>query len=259
MGALHQGHLDIVQRAHRENGLTVTSVFVNPRQFNDSTDFDTYPRKLEHDEQKLASAGCDMLLAPEVEAIYPSHDPYPRPAFDLGLLGEVLEGPRRPGHFEGMLDVVHRLFCIVQPNRAYFGQKDLQQLLIVKAFAQQHHPDVEIVAHPTQRAADGLALSSRNARLSPAGRKEASSLYQSMVAIARQAPNAASPENVVQTQKDQLKTRPRVQEVEYLSVREARDLAPCDWHLNTEKVICAAVWIEGVRLIDNLFIPQEKT
>lgn len=259
MGALHEGHLYLIREACAQNDYVVVSVFVNPRQFNQAADFESYPREPSEDARMAAQAGAGLVFIPEESDMYPCKDPYPRPKFDLGQAGAVLEAAHRPGHFEGVLDVVHRLFCMVRPDRAYFGLKDYQQYLIVRDFSATHHPDLEIVGLPTQRASDGLALSSRNQRLSAAARRQAPCIYQTLRWMADQAAaNACSLRPVEEQARQYLEKQPHVQRIEYLSFRDALTLdARTTMPASQPMVVCAAVWLDGVRLIDNLLIPAK--
>ncbi|MGV3638524.1 MAG: pantoate--beta-alanine ligase, partial [Flavobacteriales bacterium] len=177
MGALHQGHLDLVHRAKREHAKVACSIFVNPLQFNSLDDLKHYPRQLEEDRKLLTEAGCDALFAPEKEAIFADFTPQ---TYDLGVLNDHWEGPSRPNHFQGVVNVVERLFHYVRPDEAYFGEKDRQQLTLLRFIAAQQHWPVRITGCPTVRAADGLALSSRNARLDPRERQQATILYKAL-------------------------------------------------------------------------------
>lgn len=168
MGALHEGHLSLVERAVSENDITVTSVFVNPTQFNNPIDLATYPRDEESDFRLLAKAGVSVAFAPSVEEMYPGGvEGRERHEFALGMAAVVMEGKFRPGHFQGVAEVVSRLFRIVRPTRAYFGEKDFQQIAVIRNMVETEGIDVEIVPCPIRRADDGLALSSRNALLTP--------------------------------------------------------------------------------------------
>ena len=169
MGALHAGHLSLVERCRRECDVVVVSVFVNPTQFNDRNDLKNYPRTPEKDLALLEGAGVDVAFLPGVEDVYPQEDTR---RFDFGPVERVMEGPLRPGHFNGVGQVVSRLFDLVKPHRAYFGEKDFQQVAVIRELVRQLRMPVEIVACPIRRDADGLALSSRNALLNPAQRKE---------------------------------------------------------------------------------------
>ena len=179
MGALHAGHRSLVERARRENRTVVVSVFVNPTQFNDKNDLKHYPRTPEADERLLAEAGADFVLMPPVEEIYPEPDTR---VFDFGQVDKVMEGAHRPGHFNGVAQVVSRLFAIVQPDKAYFGEKDFQQIAVIRAMVRQLQIPVQIVPCPIVRGADGLALSSRNALLTAEHRAAAPQIYAALKA-----------------------------------------------------------------------------
>ena len=174
MGALHAGHRSLVERARKENDTVVVSVFVNPTQFNDKNDLKNYPRTPEADCAILEAAGADIVFMPSVEDIYPEPDTR---VFDFGLIDKVMEGATRPGHFNGVAQVVSRLFALVNPRRAYFGEKDFQQIAIIKAMVEQLSIDVDIVECAIVRGEDGLALSSRNELLTPEHRAAAPHIY----------------------------------------------------------------------------------
>lgn len=175
MGALHEGHASLVKRSVKDNDVTVVSVFVNPTQFNDKTDLNTYPRTLEADCKLLESVGADYVLAPSADEIYPSPD---NRHFEFPPVTTVMEGAHRPGHFNGVCQVVSRLFYIVRPDRAYFGEKDWQQIAVIKALVKYLELDVKIVECPIVREEDGLAKSSRNTLLAPDERAIAPAIYQ---------------------------------------------------------------------------------
>ena len=177
MGALHDGHLSLVKRCLNENNICVVSIFVNPTQFNNKTDLEKYPRNLERDINLLKSVGCNVVFAPSVKQIYPKVD---KRQFDFGPLDKVMEGTYRPGHFNGVAQVVSRLFDIVAPKKAYFGEKDFQQLAIIREMVKQYHIPVEIIGCPIVREKDGMALSSRNERLSADERKRAVKISQTL-------------------------------------------------------------------------------
>ena len=177
MGALHEGHASLVRRSVKENGITVVSVFVNPTQFNDKNDLKNYPRDLEADCRLLESCGADYVLAPEVEEMYPTPDTR---QFEFPPVSTVMEGAHRPGHFNGVCQVVSRLFYIVRPDRAYFGEKDWQQIAVVKAMVRQLGLPVQIVECPIVRDDDGLARSSRNTLLAPDERAIAPTIYKAL-------------------------------------------------------------------------------
>ena len=170
MGALHDGHLSLVERCVKENDVCVVSVFVNPTQFNDKHDLETYPRTLDKDCTLLEPVGCDYVFAPSAEEMYPEPDTR---TFDFGTVSAVMEGARRPGHFNGVAQIVSKLFYVVEPDNAYFGEKDFQQIAVIRAMVKQLDIPVKINDCPILREADGLALSSRNVRLTPEQRQKA--------------------------------------------------------------------------------------
>ena len=188
MGALHAGHRSLVERARRENGTVVVSVFVNPTQFNDKNDLKHYPRTPEADARLLEEAGADFVLMPTVEEIYPQPDTR---QFDFGLIDKVMEGATRPGHFNGVAQVVSRLFDIVRPARAYFGEKDFQQIAVIKSMVAQLALPIEIVECAIVRGEDGLALSSRNTLLDAAHRAAAPHIYATLRAAVTQSQGMA--------------------------------------------------------------------
>ena len=178
MGALHQGHVSLLEKSLEENEVTVCSVYVNPAQFNNKDDLKFYPRTLEEDKNRLEQLGCDVMFAPSDDIMYPGEQAI---NIDVGYFGNIMEGAFRPGHFSGVAIVVVKLLNIVNPNKAYFGQKDLQQFAVLKRMAEELFFDVSLVKMPVIREKDGLAMSSRNKRLSEEQRKEAPLLYQSLL------------------------------------------------------------------------------
>lgn len=248
MGALHQGHLALVQAAREEGNAVAVSIFVNPLQFTNADDLARYPRQLDQDRALLEGAGCDMLFAPDKEGIFADFEPR---TYDLAPLDEVLEGPSRPGHFQGVVNVVERLFHYVRPDVAFFGEKDRQQLAIIRHAAQAHRWPERIVGMPTVRAGDGLALSSRNQRLSPAERAIAPVLYRSLLAAAAQAFNGPV-ELAVKAGLDTLATEPSVQ-LDYFAIAHPATLQPLThWNGLDEAVALVAAQVGPVRLIDNI-------
>ncbi|MDR1737596.1 MAG: pantoate--beta-alanine ligase [Candidatus Symbiothrix sp.] len=249
MGALHEGHLSLVRQMTAENEVAVVSIFVNPTQFNDKEDLRKYPRTLAADCALLQTVGDHILVfAPSVEEIYPQVDTR---LFAFGDLESVMEGKFRPGHFNGVAQVVSRLFDIVHPTRAYFGEKDFQQLAIIRAMAQQLQLPVEIVAHPIVREADGLALSSRNTRLTPSQRQYAPAIAQTLF-VAHSQKGKMSVETLKQSVVDQINRLPEMR-VEYFELVDSDTLQSIrDWH-DTDKIrACIAVFDGDVRLIDNI-------
>lgn len=255
MGALHDGHLSLVAKAREQNDLVVVSVFVNPIQFNNQEDLAKYPRTVDADLEKLSAAGADIAFVPSVEEMYP--EPV-NTVYHFGPLEEVMEGPRRPGHFSGVAVVVRRLFDLAQPNRAYFGEKDFQQIAIIRNLLEQIKYPIELVPCPIVRADDGLALSSRNMRLSPEARAVAPNIYATLC----QAVEMSEFEDVESVQLWVMDTLSSFHEVnplkeglrfepEYFEIVNDITLQPIeDWDDAQGVVGCIAVWLDGVRLID---------
>lgn len=250
MGALHEGHVALIKQAASENDFVVASIFVNPIQFNNPDDLAKYPRTPEADLEKLEKAGCNVVFVPDVEEIYP--EPATQ-VYDFGMLDKVMEGRFRPGHFNGVAIVVKRLFDIIQPQKAYFGMKDYQQLQVIKALVRQEDIDVEIVPCATVREADGLAMSSRNVRLTPEQRQAAPSIYQALKGIRESTSYLTVMETSAQAVK-QIESN-GVLKVEYLELADATTLMPVsDWEDASQIIACVAVHAGSVRLIDNLLI-----
>lgn len=250
MGALHTGHLSLVKRSLEETDITVVSIFVNPRQFNDPADLAKYPRPVEDDIRLLAEAGAHLLFLPEVEDIYPPGDNRVID-FDPGPLAAGMEGFFRPGHFQGMAEVVYRLLEIVRPDRLFMGQKDYQQLAIVRRMVQHYDLPVEVVMCPTQREPNGLAMSSRNVRLSAAARARAGVIHDALVA-GRAAFREGQPAGAIRQMAVDM-IRQAGFEVEYYDIVNGNTLmSVTDRHEAPLIVACCAVRAEDVRLIDNM-------
>ncbi|MDR1416114.1 MAG: pantoate--beta-alanine ligase [Prevotellaceae bacterium] len=248
MGALHRGHLSLVQRCKKECGATVVSVFVNPTQFNDKADLERYPRTLEADVQLLQAAGCDVVFAPDEREIYPSPDTR---VFDFGLLEKVMEGERRPGHFNGVAQVVSRLFDAVKPDCAYFGEKDFQQVAIVREMVRQLELPVEIVRCPIVREPDGLAMSSRNALLTPEKRAAAPLIAKTLFAAVDKVCSVDLP-TLKQFVADAINASEHLR-LDYFEVVCARTLQPvASLNDDCSKQACIAVYAGEIRLIDNV-------
>ena len=248
MGALHAGHLSLVRRALSECDRCIVSVFVNPTQFNDPRDLETYPRTLEADSTLLASVGTSALFAPEVSTIYPEEDTR---TFDVGAVAEVMEGRYRPGHFNGVMQVVSRLFDIVHPDCAYFGEKDFQQIAVIRAMVRLIGSPVEIIACPIVREADGLALSSRNVRLSAEERREAPQIYR-ILSESRSWAKEMSPQQVIDQVTEQINAVPHLR-VEYFEIVDTDSLQPiASWSDSPAPHGCITVYCGEVRLIDNI-------
>ncbi|WP_139925037.1 pantoate--beta-alanine ligase [Hymenobacter sp. DG01] len=254
MGALHEGHLQLVRASAQECDVVVASIFVNPTQFNNPDDFRLYPRLPEADAELLGPAGCTALFLPAVA------DMYPQPTvlhFDFGPLERVMEGAHRPGHFNGVATVVSKLFHLSRPHRAYFGQKDLQQVTIVRQLVADLSFDLAVVAFPTVREADGLAMSSRNRRLDAPARALAPRLYQSLqLAEGLVQAGEATPEAVREAVRAFLSSQPAI-ELEYIEVADAQTLQPLtDWQPGRPVALCLAAHLGGVRLIDNVVVER---
>lgn len=251
MGALHQGHLSLLQQALAASSHTVCSIFVNPAQFNKAEDLEKYPRMPEQDLALLEAAGCHTVFLPEVAEMYPV------PAhthFEFGLLGDVMEGSFRPGHFSGVALVVSKLFNIVAPDLAYFGQKDLQQCRIIEQLVQDLAFQVSVQLVPTIREADGLALSSRNMRLSAAGRQTATHLYKALQQAAAALKQGISPKTARNNALSYLQGVHQL-EPEYFCIVNGGTLQELEHVSEGEQTaICVAAYVEGVRLIDNLLL-----
>ena len=244
MGALHEGHLSLVRRALKENDCCIVSVFVNPTQFNNPRDLETYPRTLDADSR----IGTTALFAPEVETIYPEPDTR---VFHVGAVAEVMEGKYRPGHFNGVMQVVSRLFNLVQPDRAYFGEKDFQQIAVLRAMAREIKSPVEIIACPIVREEDGLARSSRNTLLSEEGRAQAPNIYR-ILSESRTWSKELSPKAVIERATQLLDAIPTLR-VEYFEIVDADTLQPITrWEDSPKPHGCITVYCGDVRLIDNI-------
>lgn len=251
MGALHAGHKSLVDRARKENDIVVVSVFVNPTQFNNAEDLRTYPRTEEADAALLAAAGVDYVFMPSVEEVYPEPDTR---VFDLGPVAEVMEGAMRPGHFNGVAQIVSKLFAIVRPTRAYFGEKDFQQIAVIRRMAELEGFDLEIVDCPIVREDDGLALSSRNVRLSEEARAIAPNIRRLLVASLDLKKQGYSPVEVARLTKDAIDNIDGL-DTEYYQIVDAATMQPiAEWSEAGKHgaVGCVTVYCGGVRLIDNI-------
>lgn len=252
MGALHEGHLSLVEKAVKENPCVIASVFVNPTQFNNPNDLASYPRNEKEDFKLLAQAGCTAVFAPSVEEIYPGGvDSQPAHEFQLGTAAEVMEGKFRPGHFQGVAQIVSLLFRLVNPDRAYFGEKDFQQIAVIRNMIKSEGINVEIIPCPIKRADDGLALSSRNALLSPEQRAIAPEIRKALLQSLDYAKNH-SVRATINTVVEQLNAIPELK-VEYFEIVDARTLLPIEeWEESPWIVGCITVYCGKVRLIDNI-------
>ena len=247
MGALHEGHLSLVKRCRKENDIVVVSVFVNPTQFNNKEDLLTYPRTEEADKKLLESANCDIVFMPTAEEMYPEPDTR---VFNLGAVAEVMEGPMRPGHFNGVAQVVSKLFMFVEPDRAYFGEKDFQQIAVIRSMVKLEGFKLEIVSCPIVREEDGLAKSSRNVRLSKESRSIAPKIAETLFASV----DYAKSHTLKETQKYVIDTiNGYGMEVEYYEIVDGISMQPvANWQDSDYVVGCITVYCGGVRLIDNI-------
>jgi pantoate--beta-alanine ligase len=248
MGALHRGHLSLVDLSKSMCDITVVSIFVNPTQFNDRADYRRYPRTPEDDAAMLENTGCDIIFIPAEEEIYPEKDDR---IFDFGKLDKVMEGKFRPGHFNGVAQVVSRLFDIVNPDKSFFGQKDFQQVGIIKSMIRQLNLSVEIIVAPIVREQDGLAMSSRNMLLTENQRTEAAKISRALLYAKEQA--LKIPLNDLRDEVTRrINSSPEL-EVEYMEIVDAAGLQPVsEWDDVGEIFACVAVHAGNIRLIDNV-------
>ena len=251
MGAIHRGHMALVKRAREENVSTAVSIFVNPTQFGPSEDYTRYPRDLQADLAVLREGGVDLVFTPSAEEIYP-------PGFDRwvdpGVLATRLEGASRPGHFRGVCTVVLKLFNLFRPDRAYFGEKDGQQLLVVEAMARDLNTGAEVVRVPTVRGDDGLALSSRNARLSHGERRAATVLWRSLCLARRQFQDGVRDARSIRRQMEECIASEPLAKADYVSIADAATLEELD-SVDRPALVSLAVWVGATRLIDNIRLP----
>jgi len=248
MGALHAGHISLVKRCVAENDVCVVSIFVNPTQFNNPNDLLTYPRTLDEDCLLLESSGCTYVFAPSVEEMYPEPD---NRVFDFGTVAQVMEGARRPGHFNGVAQIVSKLFYAVKPDVSYFGEKDFQQIAVIRAMVKQLEIPVEIVDCPIQRESDGLALSSRNTRLTPEQRQKAPVIARTLKESITFVPEK-SVQQVIDYVVSTLNNVPDMS-VEYFEIVDGNTLESIsNWSDTTYPVGCITVYCGEVRLIDNV-------
>ena len=249
MGALHAGHLSLVERARKECSVVVVSIFVNPTQFNDKGDLAAYPRTLPADLELLSPIGPDYVFAPSVEEVYPTPDTR---EFDFGMVDKVMEGASRPGHFNGVGQVVSKLFDFVEPHKAYFGEKDFQQIAVIKELVRQMGSPVEIVECPIVRDADGLALSSRNTLLDEAHRAAAPHIYATLRKAVERKAEFATPAEMVAWVEEEINKNPLLKCI-YFEVVDALSMqSVAEWTNDCNTQGCIAVQCGSVRLIDNI-------
>jgi len=250
MGFLHEGHLALMRRARQENDIVVASIFVNPVQFGPNEDLDRYPRDAEGDRAKCVTAGVDILFMPTASEMYPEK---PSVFVTVEGISDILEGAIRPGHFRGVATVVAKLFNIVKPHKAYFGQKDFQQCTVIKRMVIGLDLDVEVIVLPTVRETDGLAMSSRNSYLDPGQRQKATCLFRALMAGEELITNGVrEPEKIRQKMRAILVQEKGV-EIDYIEVADLDRLAPLE-RLEGRMVLLLAVRLGGIRLIDNLLL-----
>ena len=248
MGALHKGHLSLIEASNKTCDITVSSIFINPTQFNDKEDYDKYPRMLDTDIKMLEASHCDIVFMPTREEMYPEPD---KRTFNFGYLGEVMEGAHRPGHFNGVAQIVSKLFDAVPANKAFFGQKDFQQLAIIKEMVKQLNYEIEIVACPIVREKSGLAMSSRNQRLLESEKMAAANIFR----ILSWAKENYLNYSVVDLKGQVVKEFESVDvlDLEYFEIVDHLSLKNITtWTENTKFVACVAVFCGKVRLIDNI-------
>ncbi len=249
MGALHQGHLSLMEKAKAENDILVVSIFVNPIQFNNKSDLEKYPRNLEKDKRLLQSVGCNILFHPSAEEMYPEGEVAEK--YDFGELETVMEGKFRPGHFNGVAVVVKRLFDVVLPHKAYFGEKDYQQLAIIKKLVEKENLPVKIIPCPIVREENGLAMSSRNERLTPEQRNEAAFIYKTLQ-LAKKRKEDICPLPLKQMIYNIFDANENFR-LEYFEIADEDTLKPITaWGQTKKPRAFVAVWMNDVRLIDNI-------
>lgn len=253
MGALHAGHIALIHLAHTVADIVVSSIFVNPTQFNDTEDLKKYPRPIEKDKLMLQEAGCHVLFQPEVEEVYEAGTAEPW-HIELGELDNILEAKHRPGHFQGVTQIVKKLFDVVQPDIACFGQKDFQQFRVIDHMVTHFKLPIRLIMVPTVRESDGLAMSSRNTRLSKTGRRQALAIYQALTQI-KDGFGKERPSVLGQQALHFLESCPGVRP-EYVELRGLTALEPLDDDMvgTVPAVALVAAWVEGVRLIDNILL-----
>lgn len=251
MGALHEGHLSLIEYAKPRTDIIVCSIFVNPTQFNDPKDLENYPRPIEKDIALLESVDCDILFLPSVEEMYPENDPEWH--IDLGNLDKIWEGEHRPGHFQGVTQIVYKLFSLVEPDQACFGQKDFQQVMVIQRMIDIKELPIHLLICPTVRSEEGLALSSRNARLSEQGKADALTLSKVLRFIKANIKKRSVAELLAES-KDMIAENPAVT-LEYLAICESSSLEPVsEIEAGKEYVALITAWVENVRLIDNIIL-----
>ncbi|MGM0498097.1 MAG: pantoate--beta-alanine ligase [Bacteroidota bacterium] len=248
MGALHEGHLSLVECCNKENDITVVSIFVNPAQFNDREDYEKYPRDVQKDIDWLEEFDCDIVFNPSESEMYPEPD---NRTFDFGELDKILEGYYRPGHFNGVAKVVSKLFDYVRPHKAYFGEKDFQQLAIIRQLTEQENMDIDIIGCPIIREEDGLAMSSRNERLNSEERKNAAEISR-VLFESREKKDEMTVEEIKNRVKNQLNKNVYIN-VEYFDIVDEKNFKTVQTWRETQNIRgVIAAWVGNIRLIDNI-------
>lgn len=252
MGALHAGHISLVEKSNQENGVTVVSVFVNPTQFNNKEDLEKYPRNTEADIRLLEDSECDIAFIPSVSEMYPEPDTR---IFELGSVAAVMEGKYRPGHFNGVCQIVSKLLDIINPDNAYFGQKDYQQIAVVRAMVKKYMPNFKgrIVSCPIKREADGLALSSRNSHLNEEQRKSAVLISKTLFKAKEMSDQGASQKELTDFVKKNIATDANLC-LEYVEIADRETLLPVSGEKPKNAVMCVTVYDGKTRLIDNILL-----
>jgi pantoate--beta-alanine ligase len=251
MGALHNGHLALIDQSKKNTGVTVCSIFVNPTQFNNPTDYQLYPNTIEKDIEKLEAAGCDILFLPAIAEMYPQGTTNLE-HYDLGYLETLLEGKFRPGHFQGVCQVMNRLLTMVKAHKLFMGQKDYQQCMVVSRLLQLMQCPTELITCPTLREADGLAMSSRNMRLPPDDRQKATTIFKCLTLI-KQERNQGVSWPVIKDKASQLLTGAGFR-IDYVELADAKTLEPANTANRGPQVALIAAFLHDVRLIDNMLI-----
>jgi len=249
MGALHKGHMSLIEKARNDNNLVVSSIYVNPLQFNNKSDFTLYPRTFEKDIQMLKNVGCDAVFCPD-DTIINSGEDFD---YDIGFMDTVMEGLHRPGHFKGVAYIVKTLFEAVEPDSAYFGEKDYQQLAVIKKMTKDFNLNINIISCETIREENGLAMSSRNERLSAASRGEAGVIYAGLKHIKKHI-DSLTPETAKKFFEEKISDNDGFS-LEYIEICNAETLKPISsWRECDTCVVCTAVFLENIRLIDNIIL-----
>jgi pantoate--beta-alanine ligase len=253
MGALHEGHLSLIQASKKDNPITVSSIFVNPAQFNNPVDLEKYPRTPDTDIAMMEKVGCDALFFPDTGVMYETESTL---RFDFGILERVMEGKFRPGHFSGVALVVSKLFHIVEPDYAYFGQKDWQQFAIIRQLVRELKFNVRLKSVPTLREPDGLAMSSRNMRLTTPQRKKATILYNALAHAAEMLKNGTSIADAKMSVQRTLEKDPEIK-LEYIEIADSENLKLLkSVEESVAPILCIAAFVGEVRLIDNMFLSR---